>query len=78
MSEDPPQFTRDDIARFTRDAIDRERKQRRANAIERARLIAKVNRGGVKHPAGATKSTPARSARRAKAKAGRKTARRTR
>ena len=62
----------------TRAAMADEARRRRAAARERTRLIAKANRGGVKHPAGATKATPDRGARRAKAKAGRKAARRNR
>lgn len=79
MNEDrPPMPSPGEMQAAMRAAIAEDRRQRRAAAQERVRLIAKVNRGGVKHPHGATKAVPDRGTRRAKAKAARKTARRTR
>lgn len=79
MNEDRPQMPGPGEMRAAmRAAMEEDRRQRRAAAQGRVRLIAKVNRGGVKHPHGATKAVPDRGARRAKAKAARKTARRTR
>lgn len=68
-------MTVDEMVAASQRIVAREGARRRAAAIERAKLIAKVNRHGVKHPAGATKSKPSRDARRSKAKAGRKSAR---
>jgi len=78
MNERPTMPDASTMRAAMRAAIEQERKRRLADAKERVHLIAKINRGGVKHPHGATKATPPRATRRAKAKAGRKAARRTR
>lgn len=48
----------------------------RQSQRDRAKLMRRIQRGGAKHPSGATKSKPSREQRRAKAKRGRKAARR--
>jgi hypothetical protein len=75
MSTDPPQMTAAEMAEASQRIVARERRRRLAAASERARLIAKAQRGGVKHPAGTTKATPSKAKRRSKAKAGRKASR---
>ncbi len=79
MNEDRPQMPGPGEMRAAmRAAMEEDRRQRRAAAEERVKRIAKMNRDMAKHPRGATKAVVSRSARRSKAKAARKTARRTR
>lgn len=78
MNEDRPEMpTPAQMQAAMRAAMAEDRRRRRAAAEERNRLRVKAARGWVKHPQGATKAGP-RPDRRAKAKAGRKAARKNR